>query len=144
MYDRDEGLGLAVAPVIGAITDLFGGSRITGAAVYREDGARWSAAKRQWELPPGTRAGVQSPAPSGPTGTCTGAQSCLQSMSGGPVRSASGDYVVQQKASATAPTGGLNPMAVLPDPRQALPALAGGLPLIAAVVLVALAFSRRR
>lgn len=157
MYSYDEdGLGLAIAPVVGAISGLFGGTRVTGAAVYREDGARWSAAKQYWEKPSGTRAAVQSPKPSG----CPQGVACVQSMSGGPVvvggspvvtpkgTTASQAQAAAKSAAATGSTGGINALGIspvdLPDPRQALGAISGGLPLILAGVVVAVALSSRR
>jgi len=84
----ETGLGIALAPVTGAISaigSLFGGTRPTGGAVYREDGARWSAAKKYWEKPPSTKASQQSPAPSGPSQYCTWDVACLQKTGGGAV-----------------------------------------------------------
>lgn len=90
----DTGMGLALAPVtsvIGAIGGLFG-ARPTGGAVYREDGARWSAAKQYWEKPPSTKAPNQSPKPSGYGAYCSGSPTaaggeaaCLQKIGGGVV-----------------------------------------------------------
>lgn len=56
---------------------------------YRVDGARWSNKKGYWELPPGKRAAVQSPAPSG-VGN--------QAMTGGPA------YPLPSSAPVMAPT----------------------------------------
>lgn len=96
-------LGLALPTVTGAISSLFG-TRKTGEAVYREDGARWSAAKQYWELPPGTRATVQSPKPSG---------SGVQSMSGGPVISSSAVAAGGSVAPSAAPSPGAYQMPVV-------------------------------
>lgn len=74
MYNND----LGAVDAASLITGLFG-PRKTAPAEMREDGARWSAAKQYWELPPGTKATIQSPKPSG-GGT--------QSMQGGPVSAA--------------------------------------------------------
>lgn len=95
-------LGIAL-PAIGAAISTVGGifgTRTTGATVYREDGARWSAKKQYWEKPPGTKAAIQSPKPSGPADICTGAFACLQSMKGGPVYSTAGTPVQMAKGSA--------------------------------------------
>jgi hypothetical protein len=113
--DDEQDLGIAV-PGIGTAISVVGnlfGTRTTGATVYREDGARWSAKKQYWEDPPGTKAKIQSPKPSGPADICTGAFACLQKMSGGPVTvptatSPSGGYVQTAKGS-TAPTPGVVP-----------------------------------
>jgi hypothetical protein len=92
--DRQLGIALpAVGSIITSVGGIFGAGD-TGTATYREDGARWSAKKQYWELPPGTKAAVQSPKPSGPVGTCTGKQSCVQSMQGGPLLDASQKPVI--------------------------------------------------
>lgn len=125
----DEGLGIAI-PTIGAAISTVGGlfgTRTTGATVYREDGARWSAAKQYWEDPPGTKAKIQSPRPSGPADICTGAFACLQSMKGGPVTAPSGGLVQMPKGSPP-PTPGVIPSAypqVTPSPVLGGPVIAG-------------------
>ena len=84
----ETGMGLALPAVgtaISAIGSIFGGTRPTGGAVYREDGARWSAAKGYWEKPPSTKSSQQSPSPSGPSAYCSGGVACLQKVSGGAV-----------------------------------------------------------
>lgn len=90
----DTGMGLAL-PAVGSVISTIGGlfgARPTGGAVYREDGARWSAAKQYWEKPPSTKASTQSPKPSGYGAYCSGAPTaaggeaaCLQRVSGGVV-----------------------------------------------------------
>jgi len=109
LYDTDSDLGI-VLPALGTAISTVGGlfgTRTTGATVYREDGARWSAAKQYWEKPAGTKAAVQSPKPSGPADICTGAFACLQSMSGGPVY-ANGGAPVQMAKGSPAPVPASN------------------------------------
>jgi hypothetical protein len=121
--DNNEGLGIAIPTVGAAISTIGGllGTRTTGATVYREDGARWSAAKQYWEDPPGTKAPIQSPKPSGPPDICTGAFACLQKMSGGPVAAPTGAPVVIPKG-APPPVKGVSSV---PSPiSQAYPPLA--------------------
>jgi hypothetical protein len=117
--NNEEYLGIAI-PTVGAAVSIVGnlfGTRTTGATVYREDGARWSAKKQYWEDPPGTKAKIQSPKPSGPADICTGAFACLQSMKGGPVSvppspAAPSGGLVQMPKGATAPTPGVIPSSV--------------------------------
>jgi hypothetical protein len=72
----------SVGKIGNALTSTLGlGAGVTGASVFREDGARWSAAKQYWEKPSGTRASVQSPKPSG----CPKGVACVQAMGGGPL-----------------------------------------------------------
>ena len=109
--DNDQDLGIAIPSIGTAISDVGGifGTRTTGATVYREDGARWSAKKQYWEDPPGTKAKIQSPKPSGPPDICTGAFACLQSMKGGPVQASTPGTVVQMPKGSTPPTPGVIP-----------------------------------
>jgi hypothetical protein len=111
--DDEEYLGIAI-PTVGTAVSIVGGlfgTRTTGATVYREDGARWSAKKQYWEDPPGTKAKIQSPKPSGPADICTGAFACLQKMSGGPVVAPTTGGLVQMPKGASAPTPGVIPSA---------------------------------
>lgn len=156
--DNEEQFGIIALPAVGgvvsAISSLFGGGGPTGAAVYREDGARWSASKQYWELPPGKKAAIQSPKPSGPADKCTGQVSCIQSMSGGPVTPAAPIVLTKQQSDAkdvgTSVASGAYPSAVSSIPTINLPGigpvatspllLAG----VAAIALVALMPRGRR
>jgi hypothetical protein len=147
--DNDEGLGIAI-PTVGSAISIVGGlfgTRTTGATVYREDGARWSAAKQYWEDPPGTKAPIQSPKPSGPPDICTGAFACLQSMSGGPVAAPSG-APVQLPKGAPKPVSGVSSVSGV---SQAYPPMTtagiAGIPtplLLGGAALALYAFTRKR
>lgn len=147
----EEYLGIDIGTGISIVGGLFG-TRTTGATVYREDGARWSAKKQYWEDPPGTKAKIQSPKPSGPPDICSGAFACLQSMSGGPVLANGG--LVQMPKGAAAPTPGVVPRTanVVPSQSYAYPTggpvvagLSTGPLLLAGAAAVAIfALSRRR
>lgn len=145
--DNDDGLGIAI-PTVGSAISIVGGlfgTRTTGATVYREDGARWSAAKQYWEDPPGTKAPIQSPRPSGPPDICTGAFACLQSMSGGPVRAPTGAPIQMPKGAAK-PVAGVSSQSGVQTSQAYPPMATGGIPtplLIGGAALAAFMLMRK-
>lgn len=152
MYS-DDGLGaLPLAPVVGVFSSLFGGNPKDANRIATNTRAYNQAVSGQDGPFEGFASGLEFLRVHSVAGDADGGWATAAATKDAMQKYQKALGVIGGARSSTASTGatgGLNPVGqgggfTAPDPRQALGAITGGLPLILAGVVVAVALSRRR